>query len=330
MASCSFSVPLSGGALRRNPEKILVLVSARIGDVIFATPALRLLRTVKPVARIDVLARSESGVRVLENNPHVNSAKVLPSLKDFHSFSKTYSLIICLHDNQVTQEYIESLGDFQSFPLDLHEGHQCEGMVSIVQQAMNYTANFTDDMHYELYPQPDDFSYVQNVLKEQGVVKTDILIGCQCGCHTVAKRGWKFWKPMRHPKIWPLDRFIELERRLSARNSHVRMVLTGSQGEKIFGKKFKKQSSRVINLIGKTTILQLAALMKSCRVLITPDTAPLHIACAMNIPIVAFHGPTSPAHTGAYPHRPHNIVIHKDSVEHITVDDVEQAVLSLL
>jgi len=38
--------------------------------------------------------------------------------------------------------------------------------------------------------------------------------------------------------------------------------------------------------------LQLASLIKGCKVFLTPDSAPLHIAAAMQVPIVAFFGPT--------------------------------------
>jgi len=46
------------------------------------------------------------------------------------------------------------------------------------------------------------------------------------------------------------------------------------------------------NLVGKTDILQLAALMKRCKVYLTPDSAPLHVAAAVNTPIITFFGPT--------------------------------------
>ncbi|HQP10113.1 MAG TPA: glycosyltransferase family 9 protein, partial [Candidatus Omnitrophota bacterium] len=46
------------------------------------------------------------------------------------------------------------------------------------------------------------------------------------------------------------------------------------------------------NFVGKTDILQLAALIKRCKVFVTPDSAPLHVAAAMQTPVVAFFGPT--------------------------------------
>ena len=47
-------------------------------------------------------------------------------------------------------------------------------------------------------------------------------------------------------------------------------------------------------MFGKTTILQLAAVIKYCHVYVSSDSAPLHIAAAMRIPAVALFGPTDP------------------------------------
>jgi hypothetical protein len=56
------------------------------------------------------------------------------------------------------------------------------------------------------------------------VTERDILIGC----HSIAKKGWKFWQPLTHPKIWPLKNFIEMEAALRQANRRIRVVLTGS------------------------------------------------------------------------------------------------------
>ncbi|HLD87870.1 MAG TPA: glycosyltransferase family 9 protein, partial [Candidatus Omnitrophota bacterium] len=41
-------------------------------------------------------------------------------------------------------------------------------------------------------------------------------------------------------------------------------------------------------------ILQLAALLGRCRVYVSPDSAPLHVASAMKVPVIALFGPTDP------------------------------------
>jgi len=53
--------------------------------------------------------------------------------------------------------------------------------------------------------------------------------------------------------------------------------------------------SKPVNLTGKTTITELAALMKRMKCLVTSDSAPMHVAAAMKTPFVALFGPTDPA-----------------------------------
>ena len=52
--------------------------------------------------------------------------------------------------------------------------------------------------------------------------------------------------------------------------------------------------SKPINVVGKTTINELAGLIKKFKVYITPDSAPMHIALAVSTPCVALFGPTDP------------------------------------
>jgi ADP-heptose:LPS heptosyltransferase len=52
--------------------------------------------------------------------------------------------------------------------------------------------------------------------------------------------------------------------------------------------------SKPINLIGKTSLPELAALMKRFKCLVTSDSAPMHLAAAMATPFVALFGPTDP------------------------------------
>lgn len=46
--------------------------------------------------------------------------------------------------------------------------------------------------------------------------------------------------------------------------------------------------------IGKTTLPQLASLIRRCRAFVTVDSAPLHLAASMDTPVIALFGPTDP------------------------------------
>ena len=55
---------------------------------------------------------------------------------------------------------------------------------------------------------------------------------------------------------------------------------------------------RILNLAGKTTLRELCALLKSCRVLLTNDSGPMHVAAAVGTRVIVPFGSTSAALTG--------------------------------
>ena len=93
-------------------------------------------------------------------------------------------------------------------------------------------------------------------------------------------------------------------------------------------------------MTGKTHLLQLAALIERCQLLVTNDTGTMHVATAVGTPVVALFGSTDPSTTG--PWGDGHVVIRKDvpcspclkricptdhrCMELITVDEVEEAV----
>ena len=107
-------------------------------------------------------------------------------------------------------------------------------------------------------------------------------------------------------KRWMPDRFAETARRLARRlpeheRKHVAVVILGAKGEEQLGHDIAAcVDTRSVVLSGATTIRELMAVTKRCRLLLTNDTGPMHIAAAYGVPIVAVFGPTNWQTTSPY------------------------------
>lgn len=100
-------------------------------------------------------------------------------------------------------------------------------------------------------------------------------------------------------KRWLPERFAEVADRLAGAYG-VRIVLTGGPGEKEIGRDIEQaMSEQPLNLIGRTTVRELMAILSRCRLMVSNDSGPMHVAAAFDIPIVAVFGPTD--HTTTSP-----------------------------
>lgn len=100
-------------------------------------------------------------------------------------------------------------------------------------------------------------------------------------------------------KRWIPERFAEVADALVAEYG-MRVVLTGGPGEAEIGRDIERGMRHApLNLIGRTSVRQLMALLAACRLMVTNDSGPMHVAAAFGVPIVAVFGPTD--HTTTSP-----------------------------
>jgi ADP-heptose:LPS heptosyltransferase len=154
-------------------------------------------------------------------------------------------------------------------------------------------------------------------------------------------------------KRWPLERYCELIHRL-VNELNAKVLLIGGPEDIDLNQRLLKgldvPPGTVINLAGKTTIGQLAALLEQCSLFIGNDSSPMHLAAAVGIPVIAIFGPTSPQEYGPYPldDPKHNAIWHHPTgqpcfflgkmhtctnctcMQSVTVDEVWHAVRQLL
>jgi heptosyltransferase-2 len=102
-------------------------------------------------------------------------------------------------------------------------------------------------------------------------------------------------------KRWPAENFIAAAKEIQARTNCAWLLFGGRSDTAItnqIGSAINNQQSAVFNLAGKTSLRELMALLKLCRVLLTNDTGPMHVAAALGTPVVVPFGSTSPELTG--------------------------------
>jgi heptosyltransferase-2 len=146
-------------------------------------------------------------------------------------------------------------------------------------------------------------------------------------------------------KQWLPERFGELAKRLY-KNNRCDIIIFGDKDSSLLAGEINNGlENKAIDVTGKTDILQLTALLKECDLLVTNDTGPMHVACAVKTPVVAIYGSTNQADTS--PLGRDAVIIKKDipcspclkricpekhhmCMKNISTDDVEKAVLKKL
>jgi heptosyltransferase-2 len=113
-----------------------------------------------------------------------------------------------------------------------------------------------------------------------------------------------------HAKRWPPERVAELAGRLHASGAAV--VLVGAAGDRDAGREIESSLPAgvpVVNLIGRTDLRLLAALLASCHAFVSNDSGAMHLAAAAGVPVAAIFGPTDERATA--PLGDHDVIIHQ-------------------
>lgn len=193
------------------------------------------------------------------------------------------------------------------------------------------------DDKLELWISREEEAFADNVFRDKA---EGLIIGCgPSGGNSTLKQ-------------WPLSNFVELGRWLKE-TYKANILIVGGPGEESLGLEMEREfGSAAINIVGKTTLRQLASLLKNCRLFIGNDTGSLHIAVAKNVPCIALLGPTCQHRFGPWgkghivikssmPCNPCSKPQHLDRcgtclfespkcIEGITVDQVKEAVKAQL
>lgn len=102
-------------------------------------------------------------------------------------------------------------------------------------------------------------------------------------------------------KRWPVEKFIAAGREIRSRTNCTWLIFGGGGDIPLanqIASGLQDAKSATHNLAGKTSLRELMALFKCCRVVLTNDTGPMHVAAALGTPVVVPFGSTSPELTG--------------------------------
>ncbi len=281
---------------------ILVIKISSLGDVVLITASLKALREKFPKAKIYCLTSRECR-RVLQNCPYLDGIIIY----DVNQYDKGWMRLLKL-SAKLRRYKFDKVIDFQnsrkshllgflsnpqeSYGFDRKWGflltnrvkNDEPGLPAVQHQfkiLKKINIPYPIDASLSLWPSAKDEDHAQKLLDSEWLGDNVKIVGINLS----ASQKWK-------TKNWPLDHVAQLCDLLSLKN--IRVIFTGMEkDEDCVRYVFSKTKARPASFVGKTDILQLAALIKKCRVFITPDSSPLHIAAAMDTPCIAFFGPTS-------------------------------------
>ncbi|MDC9581168.1 glycosyltransferase family 9 protein [Xenorhabdus sp. PR6a] len=106
-------------------------------------------------------------------------------------------------------------------------------------------------------------------------------------------------------RCWPVKNFVRVASQILNSDNTARIVLIGAPNDIYLQQEFmellsSKYHSRIDQLIGKTTLIELTQKINKLDLLVTGDTGPMHIAIALKVPTISLFVTAVPYATGPY------------------------------
>jgi lipopolysaccharide heptosyltransferase II len=342
----------------KNIRRILIIRTDRIGDVILSTPVITAARSAFPDAYIAVMVSPQTK-NIVTGNPFLNEVIVYDKKSIQRSLLKTFAFsgwlkskrfdaAIILHStiriNLICYlsgiprrvGYARGKMDFLltdrlEYVKRFGEKHEVEYSLDVL-RSIGVKAESSDPV---VRVKEDDVKEADALLSGEGLKKDAryVVINPAASCVS---------------KIWPAEKFAGLADAIIDEYGLPVVLDTGPDhvdiGEKVMG----LMKNKPVFLCGKTSLGGLAAILKRAALFISNDSGPVHLACAVNTPVIAIFSRKekglSPERWGPYSGK--SAVIHKDvgcvkclahkcdkgflCLYSITVDEVMRKVQELL
>jgi heptosyltransferase-2 len=339
------------------PKRILVIRLDRLGDVILSTPVLQALRSHFPHAFIAMMVQPACH-DVVEGNPYLNEVILYDKESAHHSVAATirfartlrqfeFDTALVLHPSN-RSHWIPWLA---RIPVRIGYDRKCGWLLThriphLKQEGQKHEAIYTLEL-LELFgispATPKSFVPIHDWAKqrvdalftESSIQPSDQLVAIHPSASCISKR----WMP---------DRFAQVADRLITEQG-IKICLVAADTDALYAHQVAQGMRRVpVNFAGRLSVAELAALLARCRLLISNDSGPVHVAAAVGTPVVDIFGrnqrglsplrwdPLGEGHiilhkeVGCVTCLAHNCDIDFLCLTSLSVDEVYQAALTIL
>ncbi len=326
-------------------NRILAVKVADLGDLLTVTPALQALRAAHPTAQIDLLV-PPSSASLLQGVSYINRIVTfdkfafdsLRGLLDVRKVVHTLRFLLRLRTSgygalAIFHHFTTRWGSVKFAILALASGATVRA--GLDNGRGHFLTRKTPDKGFGVMHEADYWLQVAALLgadpyagwpadipisNAHRAVATDLL------AHSHLDRDRRPLPLVAiHPgaggysraRIWPAEGFAEVARDLiSSRDASI--IILGGPDEVETAANLEtliSDAERVLNLAGRTTIHETAAVIELCNLFVGNDSGPMHIAAAVKTPVVAIFGPSNQRAWGPYtpPGQPsHNRIVSRD------------------
>ena len=282
------------------PRRILVIRLDRLGDVVLSLPVVQVLRKRYPEAFIAMMVRS-AWRDIVEGHPSLNAAILYDKEGAHRTIRQTIRFAHQLRRFQLDTALIlhptyrsHWIAWFAGIPVRI--GYNRKGGYLLThrlphrkQEGNQHEARFSLEMLQPLgiverdipLPQIPVHTQAQHqiatLLADAGISPTDTLIAIHPSASCPSKR----WNP---------ERFAQVSDRLVAAHQVKVCLVAGATEAYAAALVEKSMRSVVLNLAGRLSLSQLAALLHRCQLLLSNDSGPIHVAAALGVPVVDIFG----------------------------------------
>lgn len=289
-----------------NPKKILIMKFSGFGNIVLALPTIRAIKKKYPCAEIVFLTHTINK-SIIEEDPSINRIITFDIENTFSTFFNILSLF-----SKIKKENFDLIIDLEQFSRfsslisffsksKIKVGFKTEGQgrEKLYDLGVNYnnfqhtSKTFADmgksiganinEKNTKIHLTKKDKQKIDSLLIQNKLNKKDILVGIHPGCG------------LNNPKRkWQKEKFAQLADFLIEKYDY-KIFFTGGNREKRLIKEIQSfMKNKSLDFSNSTNLRELSELISKCKFFVSNDTGPLHIASAMNIPVISFFGPNIP------------------------------------